>query len=164
MLTPWGGDAVEGRLHVVRCQLRTVVELHALAQVERVGFPVLCDIPAVCQVRYHGLAAVTRIAPDQIVEQTSHRPEVVVCARLVQIEMRHPIGDPHAQNAAMFWRRIGRRQLERRSIELIGDVGKYRTRVQPIAAGRQGGPRAQKTATAQPSARVMRTTHYVSLP
>ena len=64
-------DAVEGRLHVGRREIRPVVELHALAQVERVGLAVLGDFPAMRQIRHDGLAAVARIAPDQVVEHAA---------------------------------------------------------------------------------------------
>ena len=54
---------VEGRLDVIRGELGAVVELHALAQVERVGLAVLGDLPAVGEIGNDGLAAVARIAP-----------------------------------------------------------------------------------------------------
>ncbi len=90
MLTPVRrlGDAVERGLDVVRGQFRAVVELHALAQMERVGLAVLGDLPAMRQVGDDRLAAVARIAPDQVVEHAALRAEVVDRARLVHVEMR----------------------------------------------------------------------------
>src|SRR6266851_7321951 len=61
------GDAVVGGLHVLRGQLRAVVELHALAQMEGVGLAVRGNFPAMRQIRDDRLGAVVRIAPDQIV-------------------------------------------------------------------------------------------------
>src|SRR6476659_7239060 len=98
------------------------MELNAFAQEEGVGLPVLGNVPAVRQVRNDGLAAVARITPDKIVEHATHRAEVVVGARLVQIEVRYPIGDAHAEYGPVFGAGIRCSELERSTVELIRNV------------------------------------------
>ena len=93
-------DAVVGRLYVGGGEVRPVVELHALAQVERVGLAVLGDFPAMRQIGDDGLAAVARIAPDQVVEHASLGADVADGARLMHVEMRRAIEDAVAHHAA----------------------------------------------------------------
>ena len=116
-------DAVVGRLHVGGGEVRPVVELHALAQVERVGLAVLGDFPAMRQIGDDALAAVARIAPDQVVEHASLGADVADGARLMHVEMRRPIEDAVAHHAAPL--RIGfrRRHLELRPVVLVRNIG-----------------------------------------
>jgi hypothetical protein len=72
-----------------------------------------------CQIRDDRLAAVARVVADQIVEHACHRTEIEEGARLVQVEMRHPVGDAHAQNAAGFGIGLGRLKLEFRAVEFF---------------------------------------------
>ncbi len=102
------GDPVEGGLDVLRGQLGAVAELDALAQQEGVGLAVLGDLPAMRQIGDDGLAAVARVAPDQIVEHASHRTEIENGAGLVEVEMRRPYRDSHANDAAVLGVWLGR--------------------------------------------------------
>ena len=62
-------------------------------RIEGVGLAVLGDLPAMRQIRDDRLAAVARVAPDQIVEHASHGAEIEDGAGLMQIEMRRPHRD-----------------------------------------------------------------------
>src|ERR687897_338239 len=64
------------------------MELHALADVERVGLAVLGDLPAVRQVGDDGLARIARIATYQVVVHAALAAQAVDGARLVEIERR----------------------------------------------------------------------------
>lgn len=75
-------------------------------------------LPAVGQIGNDGLAAVPRIASDQIVEHRRHRAQVVERARLMQVEMRRAVSDAHAQHTAVLRVRSRRREVELRAIEL----------------------------------------------
>src|SRR6516165_7606549 len=52
------GDAIVGGLHVLRGQLGAVVELHALAQMERVRPAIRGNLPAMRQIRDNRLGAI----------------------------------------------------------------------------------------------------------
>src|SRR3954467_15061401 len=65
-----------------------------------------------CQVRDDGLAAVARVAPNQVVEQAALGAEAVDRAGLVHVEMRRPVGDGIAQQAATLRVGLRRRELE----------------------------------------------------
>jgi hypothetical protein len=82
---------------------------------------------------------------------------------LVQIEMRHPVGDAHPQHAAILRIGVGCSQLERRAVELIGNIGEHRTGVQAIA-GRHRGAGTQQTPAGQSRARGRRIDHGVPHP
>src|SRR6266481_4736513 len=88
------GDAVVGGLHVLRGQLGAGVELHALAQMERVGLAVRGNFPAMRQIRDDRLGAVVRIAPDQIVEHAGGGTKNEDGPGLVNIEMGARNGMP----------------------------------------------------------------------
>ena len=117
------GDAVEGGFHIFGGQLGAVMELHALTQMKRVGLAVLGDFPAMRQVGDDRLAAVARVAPDQIVEHAALRAEIVDRPGLVHVEMRRPHRDAVAKDAAPLWVRLGRGQLELRAIEFKRHIG-----------------------------------------
>ena len=137
---PGGGLAMRSNVALTSAdgQLRAVVELHALAQKERVGLAVLGDLPAMRQIGDDGLAAVARIAPDQVVEHAALRAQAVDGARLVHVEMRRPVGDAVAQHAAALRVGLRRRELEFRAVELHRDVGGQAVaRGQAVSAGRR---------------------------
>ena len=113
-------DAVVGRLHVLRREVRAVVELHALAQVESVGLAVLGDLPAVRQVGNDGLARIARVAPHQVVEHAALAAQAVDRARLMKVEMRRARGDGVFQDAARLRIGLGCLELEFRAVELVG--------------------------------------------
>ncbi|MER2603222.1 MAG: hypothetical protein ABTR27_12790, partial [Candidatus Competibacter phosphatis] len=75
------------------------MELHVLAQHERVGLVVLRDFPAMREVGNDGLAAVARIAPNEVVEHAALAAEAVDRAGLVEVEMRRPRSDAVTQHA-----------------------------------------------------------------
>src|SRR6266481_3600024 len=103
MLIPGGlGDAIVGGLHVLRGQLCAVVELHALAQMERVGLAIRGNLPAMRQIRDNRLGAIVGIVPDQIVEHAGCGPKNEDGTGLVNIEMRRTQGHAVAQHAAGF--------------------------------------------------------------
>jgi hypothetical protein len=58
---------LEGRFHIFRGKIATVVELHTLTQEKRVGFAVLGNLPTVGQIRNDGLTTITRVTPDEVV-------------------------------------------------------------------------------------------------
>ena len=118
------GDPVESGLYVVSGQLGAVAELHALAQEEGVGLAVLGDLPAVRQIGDDGFAAVARIATDQVIEHASHRAEIEDRAGLVEVEMRRPHRDAHANDATMLGVGLGRFKLKFGAVELQGYVGR----------------------------------------
>src|SRR5205823_14965616 len=105
-------DAVEGRFYVGRGEIRPVVELDTLAQVKCVALAVLGDFPAVRQIGHDRLAAVARIAPDQIVEHAALRADVPDSARLMHVEMRGAIEDAVTQHASPLWTGLRCRHLE----------------------------------------------------
>src|SRR5882762_5744642 len=84
-------DAVEGCFYVSRCEIRPVMELDTLAQVKRVGLAVLRNFPAMRQIGDDGLATVTRITPDQVVEHATLSADVADSAGLMDVEMRGAI-------------------------------------------------------------------------
>ena len=114
------GDTVEGRLDVFRGELGAVVELHVLAQVEGVGLAVLGDLPAMREIGNDGLAAVARVAPDQVVEHAALAAQAVDGAGLMEVEVRRPHGDGVFQHAARLRIRLRRLELELRAVELVG--------------------------------------------
>src|SRR5262245_54501875 len=118
------GDAIVGRLHVIGGEVGAVVELHVLAQEERVGLPVLGDLPAVGEIGNDGLAAVARVAADEVVEHAALAAEIVDGARLMHVEMRWTAGDAVAQHAATLGIELGRLQLELGTIEFIRHLGR----------------------------------------
>jgi len=136
-------DAIEGRLDVFGGEFGTVVELHPLAQHEGIGLAVLGDVPAVRQVGDDGLAAVARVASDQVVELHRLRRQAVDRARLVHVEMRRAHRDAVAQDAARFRVGFRRRELELGAVELQRDVGQ-----RPIGPQAPGG-RGHRRAAAQ---------------
>src|SRR3954451_21638042 len=99
------------------------MELHALAQMEGVGLAVLGDLPAVSEIRDDRLAAVARVAADQIVEHAALRAEIVDGPGLVHVEMRWPHRDAVAQDAAALRVRLGCGELEFRAVEFERYVG-----------------------------------------
>jgi len=52
-------------------KLGAVVKLHVFAQEERIGLAVLGDLPTVSEIGNDGLAAVARVAANEIVEHAS---------------------------------------------------------------------------------------------
>ena len=138
-------DAVVGGLDVVGGELGAVVELHVLAQVERVGLAVLGDLPAMGEIGDDGLAAVARIAADQIVEHAALASQAVDGARLVHVEMRRPRGDAVAQDAAALGVGLGRAQA---------GTWSRRTRSGPEPARNRGaGRRPRPSRRRRPSSR-----------
>ena len=133
------GDAVEGGLDVVGGELGAVVELHVLAQEEGVGLAVLGNLPAVGEVGNDGLAAVARVAADEIVEHAPLGAEIIDGARLVHVEVRRTAGDAVAQNAATFGIGLGRPELELGAVELGGHLRQRKVGAQPIGRGHRGG-------------------------
>src|SRR6516162_4041357 len=118
------GNPVESSLYVVSGQLGAVAELHALAQEEGVGLAVLGDLPAVRQIGNDGFAAVARVAADQVVEHASHCSEIEDSAGLVEVEMRRPHRDAHADDATMLGVELGRFKLKFGAVEFQGYVGR----------------------------------------
>ena len=99
-------DAIVGRLHVVGGEVGAVVELDALAQVERVLLAVRRDLPALREVRDDRLA-VLRAAPQQRVVHRALRPDVGHGARLVDVEVRRRVVHGVAKRAAALGGGIG---------------------------------------------------------
>src|SRR5882757_6713551 len=102
------------------------MELHALAEVERVGLAVLADFPAVRQVGDDGLAAVARIAPHQVVEHAALAAQAVDRTRLVEVEVRRPRGDGVFQHATGFGVGLRRLELKFRAVEFVGHALRQR--------------------------------------
>src|SRR5712691_7266902 len=63
-------DTGESRLDILCSESPAVMELHALAQEERIRLAIWRNLPAVCQVWKNGLPAVQGVASDQIVIHT----------------------------------------------------------------------------------------------
>ena len=145
MEMPVGGlaDAVVGGLHVVGGELGAVVELHVLAQVERVGLAVLGDLPAMGEIGDDGLAAVARIAANEIVEHAALAAEAVDRARLVHVEMRRPRGDAVAQHAAALGVGLGRGELKLGAVELVRHLSQREIGAQAVGRGHRGGAALQ---------------------
>ena len=109
-----------------------------LRRMEGVGLAVLGDLPAMRQVGDDGLAAVARIAPDQVVEHAALAAQAVDRAGLMHVEMRRPRGDAVAQHAARFRVRLRRRELEFRAVEFVR--ARPRPRARCHAQGRTRPP------------------------
>src|SRR5215468_7102546 len=133
------GDAIVGRLHVIGGEVGAVVELHVLAQEERVGLTVLGDLPAVGEIGNDGLAAVARVAADEVVEHAALAAEIVDGARLMHVEMRRAAGDAVAQHAATLGIGLRCGKLELAAIELGGDVRQRVVRSQTPGGCRGSG-------------------------
>ena len=156
------GDPVEGGLDVVRRQLGAVAELHPLAEEKGVSLGVLGDLPAMRQVRDDRLAAVARVAPDQIVEHASHGAEIENGAGLVQVEMRRPHRDAHADHAAMFRIGFGCHKLKFGPVELQRDLGgKGAAPAHRVTAHRGSRAALQKIAAVPPRLRGTKVDHPV---
>jgi len=139
------------------------VELRILAQEESVGLAVLGDLPAVRQIGDDRLAAVARVAADQIVEHASHHPEVEEGTGLMKVEMGWPYRDAHAHHAARFGVGLGSRELKLRAVEFQGYFGGIgEAPAHPISASRHGGAALQEIAAAPPRAHGTRIGHDVS--
>ena len=87
-------DAGVGRLDVLSGARGAIVEHDPLTQKERIRFAIRRDLPVVRQVGDDGLAAVQRIAPDQIVIHTALRAHIVHRPRLMDIKVRRRTRDP----------------------------------------------------------------------
>ena len=137
-----------------------VVELHALAQVERVGLAVLGDLPAMRQIGDDGLAAVARIAPDQVVEHAALGADVADGARLMHVEMRRAIEDAVAQHAAPLRIGLRRRQLKLRAVVLQRNIGgEAVARGQTVSPHQRGGAAAKHVAAGPTGTRGMPGNH-----
>ena len=132
------GDAVVGGLHVVGGEVGAVVELHVLAQEEGVGLAVLGDLPAVGEIGDDCLAAVARIAADEIVEHAALAAEIVDRARLVHVEVRRAACNAVAQNAAALGIGLGRLELEFGAVELQRHIGLGEVGTQSVGRGHRG--------------------------
>ncbi len=93
-------DAVEGRLHVLGAQIRSVVELDAFPQVEGVGHPIRGDVPAYRQARDDGELRIARVLPDQQVVHGGLGAHVGDRPGRVDIEHRGRTVRRQAQRAA----------------------------------------------------------------
>ena len=113
-------DALVGRLHVLGCQVGAVVEGHAFAQEEGVGLAVGGNLPTVRQVRDDRLAAVERVAADQVVVHAALRAHVGHGAGLVHVEVRRRVQHAVAQDAAALGVGLRGLELERRAVERAG--------------------------------------------
>jgi hypothetical protein len=80
-------DALIRRLDVLGGQIASVVKFNALAQEECVGFPVLGNLPTVCQVRNDGLATIAWVTPNQVIVHAALGVYIGVGAGLVHIKM-----------------------------------------------------------------------------
>src|SRR4029453_5744143 len=83
-------------------QLPAIVELHAFAQEKRVGLAIRGNLPTMRQIGNDGLAAVQRIAPDEVIVHRPLRPHVGDRAGLVDIKMRWGTEYPIAQHPTAF--------------------------------------------------------------
>ena len=92
-------DAIEGGLDVLGGEVGAVVELHALAEVERVLLAVGRDLPLPGQVRDDRLA-IARIAAEERVVHRALRTDVGDGARLVDVEVGGRIEHAVAQRPA----------------------------------------------------------------
>ena len=156
--------AFEGRLDVGGREIRPIVKLHALAQVERVGLAVFGNFPAMRQVGDDGLAAVARIAPDQVVEHASLGADVADGARLMHVEMRRPIEDAVAQHATPLWIGVRSRHLKLRPIVLVRNIsGEAVARGQTVSPQHRGGAAAKDVAAGPTGTRGMLGKHGVSI-
>src|SRR5262249_29121145 len=112
-----------GGLHVFGGQLCTVMELHTLAQEERVGLAVFADFPTMRQIGDYGLATVARVAADQIVEHACLGTEIVEGTGLMHIGMRRAVGEAQAQHAAGLCIWFGSLELEFAAVIFIRYFG-----------------------------------------
>jgi hypothetical protein len=113
-----------------------------------------------CQVRDDRLAAVARIAADQIVEHASLAAQVEDRAGLVHIEMRRPHPDAQAQHPAMFGVRLGGGELELRAVEFHGYFsGIGEAPAHSVGARGDGGAALQEIAARPPWTREVRVGH-----
>ena len=135
-------DAVEGGLDVVRGQLGAVVELHAVAQMKRVGLCVL-GISQLCARSGISVWPPSR-GSCRIRLSNMHplRAEAVDRPGLVHVEMRRPHRDADAQPAAMFRVRLRGGELEFRPVEFH----RHRSGAPETPAHRIGSGRERSTA------------------
>ena len=111
------------------------MEQDVLAQEERVGFAVLGDLPAVREIRDDGLAAVARIAADEIVEHAALAAQIINGARLMHVEVGRAGGDAIAQHAATLGIGLGGGELELATIERGGNVRQRAIGPQTVGSG-----------------------------
>src|SRR4051812_22588931 len=120
---------------------------HTLAQKKRIGLAITGDVPAMRQVRNNGLAAVTRIATDEVVEHAGLRAQTVDCARLMHVEMGRAIGNGIAQHPTALRVRLRWGELEFRTVILQRDFGRQPVpRREPIARRNCGRTALQEAA------------------
>src|SRR6516162_4347998 len=132
---------------------------------ECVGLAVLGDLPAMRQVGDDRLAAVARVAPDQVVEHASLGAQVEDGSGLVHIEMRWPQRDAQAQDAPGFGIGLGSGELKFRAIELVRYLGGMTEAPgQSINAGHYGSAALQKAAARPPWASSAQVAHTVFSP
>src|SRR5439155_3317723 len=99
-------DPLVGGLDVCRGEVRSVMELHPLAEVERVLLAVGRDLPPGGKVGDDGLP-VARVPPQERVVHRALRPDVGHGARLVDVEVRRRRVDTVAERASPLGAWIG---------------------------------------------------------
>ena len=157
-------DAVVGCLDVGGGKVRAVMELHALAQVKRIGLAVFRYLPTMREIGNNGLAAVARVAADQVVEHATLGADIADGAGLMHIEMRRAVQHAIAQHAAALGVRLRCRHLEFRSVVFVRDVGgEAVARGQTIGPHQCGGTPAQHVAARPAIMRRFVFTHGVDI-
>ena len=99
-------DAVVGGLDVVGGEVGSVVEFHALPEMEGVALPVRRDVVLPGQVRDDGLP-ILRAAAEQGVVHRALGPDIGHRARLMDVEVGGRIVHGVAKGAAPLGRRVG---------------------------------------------------------
>src|SRR5258708_18493461 len=155
----WFRNAVEGRFYVSRCEIRPVVELDTLAEVKCVGLAVLGDFPAMRQIGDDGLAAVARIAPDQVVEHAALGADVADSAGLMDVEMRGAIENAVAHHPSPLWIGLRCRYLKLRAVVFQRNIGGETVAWGQTVSSHQRGCATTKHIAAGPTCTV-RMPHY----
>src|SRR6202035_4782414 len=134
--------------------------LDTLAQVKRVGLAVLRDFPAMRQIGDDGLATVTRITPDQVVEHAALSADIADSTRLMHIEMRRAIENAVAHHPSPLWTGLRCRYLKLRAVVLHRNVGgEAVARGQTVRSHQRGCAPTKHVAARQTGTRGMLSIH-----
>ena len=119
---PGGGLAMRSKVAFTSSEVNSAPSWNCtpLRRMEGVGLAVLGDLPAMREIGDDGLAAVARVAPDQVVEHAALAAQAVDRAGLMHVEMRRARGDGVSQHAARLRVGLRRLELELRAVELVG--------------------------------------------
>src|SRR5581483_4789647 len=133
--------AVDRGDHVGRGERRAVVELDALAQLERVGLAVARLLVRLGELRHDRLQAVERVEPHEVRVHVPHRGRG---RALDRVEVVGGDAERGAQDAALLRRAVGRTEdaVRARSTTRLGGGGRGCTRGR--RAGRRRGGRGRR--------------------